>query len=183
MKVIHDRSLPVIAVWSLESPVFTCVMCVQRDGNEHRVIGSRAWRRSMALHNCIAGLKSFEWRNYDTHVTPPDKDGVWRDIFEKHGHYAEAAVLKNDAVRLTHELLGSVKIDSKHNVDLIEALRNFAPEDLGGVLQTFSVRPKHNLATHFSRCLELYACWNKDNQPGGAWGPAPNYDLQDLAVI
>lgn len=187
-----DPSLPLYAVWSLESPIYICVACIQVDGNEARVIGSRHWENKQ-LHFCFGDmLNTFPWRQYHTHVIPPDQDMVWQPLFERFEWYAEQAPSYKDTITLARQLFGTLKIDSvprpwtdgqPNNDALSEALNQYAPrEDTthGG----FIISPRHDLARFFSRTLELFASWqHAGNAKPGARGRAPNYSSYDRAVI
>ena len=189
---IYDAALPLYACWSLESPVYTCMIATQVHGNETRIIGSQHWENK-PLHACFNDvLKLFPWRDYHTHVTPPDDDLVYAPQFEQFGWYCEAAPHVKDTITLARELFATLKIDSvkrdwtngkPNNDDFVNALHQYAPNE-NKLTEGFNVTPTHNLTHYFSRALELYAAWvHAGNAKPSALGPAPNYAIWDRAVI
>lgn len=186
---IYDPSLPLYAAWSLESPIYTCMLCVQVDGNEHRVIGSKHWENK-PLAQCFSDvLTTFPWRAYHTHVIPPDKDMVWQPEFTKFEWYAEQAPKLSDSITPARTLLGITTIDQAkrpwstdegNNADLIDALGQYAPRRESS---QFVTTPLHNLARFYSRAVELYACWVHVGNTKGWRSRAVNYSKWDRAVI
>lgn len=187
----YDPSLPLYAAWSLESPIYTCMICVQVEGNEHRVIGSRHWENRPLAYCFNDLLNVFPWRNYSTHVIPPERNYVWQSAFEKFEWYAEQAPEMSDTITPARELLAMTQIDQVkrpwstdegNNADLIEALNQYAPRkdpSHGG----FVVTPLHNLARFYSRAIELYAAWVHIGNTKGWRSRSLNYSKWDRSVI
>lgn len=186
-----DPSLPLYAAWSLESPVYTCMIAAQVDGNEHRIIGSRHWENK-PLAACFSDvLATFPWRAYHTHIIPPDRGNVWQPEFAKFDWYAEQAPKMADTITPARTLLGVTTIDQAkrpwsgnegNNADLLDALGQYAPrreESIAGFVTT----PLHNLARFYARAVELYAAWVHVGNTKAWQSRALNYSRWDRAVI
>ncbi len=188
----YDPGLPIYASWSLESPVYTCMLALQVEGNETRIVGSKHWENA-ALSDCMHAMRElFPWRSFDTHVIPQDNQLMWQPIMERFGWYVEQAPQLRDSLTITRELMTTLKIDNVarewtedqlNNQDFIDAIGQYAPRAMPQY-QGFNVTVQHNLPTFFTRALEVFAAWRHiGNARPGSRNRRPDYRLHDRAVV
>lgn len=191
----YDPVFPVSAAWALEfAPVNLSVVFVQRDGNEHFVIGSRSWFFD-ELGACLAEIReAFPWR-VSEHVLPPeDEPRVWELAF------ADARLLNTEhapalpdgkRMMLTQRLLARVHIDTAvrawepdgNNSLLLDSLNGYRVKELASHSDAFTMNILGTHEQYLSRALEHYAAWDWRGGSADKWGRAPDYSLHDRAVI
>lgn len=181
---VYDASLPLFAVWSTESPIFTAVLFLQVNGNEVTAIGAKSWKNS-ALHSCIEDVLAIEARNawrIRTHVTPFDRDKVIERQFADSALRSEAAPKVADLVILTRRLMATLVIDqhADGNDELIEAINHYAPREKP---EGFVIDAGHTLHQFICRALEIFAAWKHAGGLEDDWGPKPDYTQADRARI
>lgn len=195
MRAGYDAAFPVSASWSLEfAPVNVSVLFVQRDGNEHYVIGSHTWFFEELARALAEVREVYPWR-VASHLIPPEREPfVWQTIFrDQHLHNVEHAPVLPDGQRMlvTQRFLPRVHVDTVprewavegNNAELIDALNGYRVKEVPGQSNVFSMNVLGSHEQYLTRALEHYAAHDFLNPPGDAWGPAPNYAAHDRAVI
>lgn len=189
----YDAAFPVSASWALEfAPVNLSVLFMQRDGNEHRCIGSRSWFFA-ELADCIAEAREvFPWR-VSRHLIPPDEKGVWRQMFERlelFNAWNVPAFPDNQRMLLTQQFLSRLTIDTAsrpwepdgNNSTLIDSLNGYKVKELASHSDAFTMNILGTHEQYLTRALEHYAAWDW-RRPASTWGPKVDYSKDDKRLV
>lgn len=191
MPVVYDRSLPVLASWSLEPSEHT-VAFFQRRGNETRLIGSESYPFESLADAIQLSRDRFPWKYISRDILPADATSEAVLSFEELGAVTELAPELEDNYEPTRDTIAKLYIDNDvrqftdgedNNVRMLDALNGyrFARAEGG---QSFLHSTVNTWERHYARTLETFAAWQHDEPlSADGWHPAPSTEQLDRATI
>lgn len=202
--VSYEPTLPVVAAFDLGMNDLTTCAMIQENGNQPRVIGSRAWRMTSIPDICADIRKSFPWPLH-TVILPHDgavhemgtgdtrqatfqqcMPGVNVEICQTQGRVKGRA----NGIEATRQLLPKMLIDNsvrpwtsgqENNFTLVEALTSYRTEEAKH--DVFQLQPLHSWESHWADMVRYYAVHRKNGALGDGWSTSVNYSAHDRAVI
>lgn len=193
----YDPKRPVIAAFDLGNADLTVGVFMQKKGNAHYLIAHRAWQYTKMEDVLDEVQVMFPWK-VDKYLMPHDLAtgmalNVMVSALEKYGEVIVVPKTSvHSGIQQVRQLCSTLWIDnSKHdwgdNATLIEAMSSYRSRP---VKQTdrrhriASASPAHTWESHYMDALRYYAVADAQELTGSntKWGPAPNYDAQDMAA-
>ena len=189
---VYDPAKPVVASVDLgysDEMVFTFW---QQIGNEEHCIGSKSFRFTN-LTDALDDIKlTFPWGKKPMVAVIPH-DGRWAaEVFEERGYEpvllprTQSVTWEIDKVRA---FLGHVFIDNaprpwtdneENNARLVNALLGYRTARSNSDADVYQKSPTHTWESHWADSTRYYAVYREQNPSHEmAWGPAPNYSVQD----
>lgn len=204
--VEYEPALPVIASFDLGMDDSTTCIMIQESGNQPRIIGSRAWRRTSIPRICQDLKETFPW-TIDTILLPHDGEvqemgtGLKRsDIFREAMPRTIVEIVKQqgpikgrrNGIEAARLLLPKVWIDyvprpwtngEENNFTLVEALTSYRTEPSKQDPSVFNLNPLHDWSSHWADAFRYYAVHRQSGIIGDGWDDSIDYSWHDKAIV